>query len=107
MAEIRLTEADHDGTVALGTGDALVLALPENPTTGYRWQLSLSPGGSLALTGDRFAPAGGGAPGAGGRRVFTLSASQPGRVALRAVLTRAWESQHNAQRAFAVTLVIR
>ena len=37
MSQIRLTSSDAGKKVEMAVGDVLVISLPENPTTGFRW----------------------------------------------------------------------
>jgi predicted secreted protein len=55
-------------------GDRIVLRLPENPTTGYRWDNEFPP--FLRLRRDTNEH--GDAPGAGGFRILELFAAAPG-----------------------------
>ncbi len=81
-----------DGTVVtIAAGDVLELALPENPTTGYRWALDPPSAGSR-LIDDRM-ERGDSTPtaGAGATRVLAILVEQAG--ALHAQLRREWETQ--------------
>ena len=91
---VELTEADAGGEHALGVGQEVVLRLPENRTTGYRWQLAVPEG--VDLTDDGHAPAASGAPGAGGVRTFRLRPTAPGTHRVTAALRRSWESPEAA-----------
>ena len=71
-------------------GDELVVSLPENPTTGYRWQLD-SPGSFLAVEDDAFALPGRAGIGAAGTRLLTLRVTAAGRASLHLALRRDWE----------------
>ena len=74
----------HDGSVLrLPQGDVLLIRLPENPTTGYRWQFSQSGSGALQVSEDRFEAhphSDAAAPGANGLRVIRFNATQRGQV---------------------------
>jgi inhibitor of cysteine peptidase len=87
---VELTEADAGGEHALGVGQEAVLRLPENRTTGYRWQVSAPDGVQVEDGG--FEPAPSGAPGAGGTRTFRLRATVAGTHPVTAGLRRSWES---------------
>lgn len=75
-------------TVILARGQALLIELPENPTTGYRWVMQPSSG--LQLDEDTFAP-GGSNIGAGGLRRLRLSVTAPGTHQLILLQCREWE----------------
>lgn len=82
MEVIELGAADDGRSVELRPGQVVVLRLPENPTTGYRWE---APAG-LALLADSFEP-GGAAAGAAGLRVLRFEA---GAGSYRFDLRRPW-----------------
>jgi inhibitor of cysteine peptidase len=87
---LELTEADAGGEHALGVGQEVVLRLPENRTTGYRWQLSAPDG--VAVEDAGYEPAPSGAPGAPGTRTFRLRPTVAGTHRVAAGLRRSWES---------------
>jgi inhibitor of cysteine peptidase len=91
---VELTEADAGGEHALGVGQEVVLRLPENRTTGYRWQLSVPDG--VAVTDDGYDAAPSGAPGAAGTRTFRLRATAAGTHRVTARLRRSWEQSPGA-----------
>jgi inhibitor of cysteine peptidase len=88
MDPINLTEADDGTRIAPAPGQAVVIRLPENPTTGFRWQ----PPADAAIEGDEFIAAAGGAAGAAGVRVITLAAGRAP-TTLRFGLSRSWETE--------------
>jgi predicted secreted protein len=88
---VELTESDAGAERSVDVGQELVVRLPENRTTGYRWQLSV-PEGGLALDDDTYEPDASERPGSGGMRTFRLRAIQPGTHQLGAALRRSWES---------------
>lgn len=73
--------------VTVAAGQQVVVRLPENPTTGYRWA---QPAG-VEVVADEFHPPGSSAMGAGGERVFTLAAF-PAAGEVRFELKRPWGS---------------
>lgn len=76
----------------LARGDEVVIRLPENPTTGYRWQVTHSGAGELALVEERFVPGSGGAGvGASGDRLLRFLGQKAGEVRVEAVLRRPWD----------------
>ena len=78
-------------------GGTVNLALPENPTTGYRWRLT----GPLEVVSDEFFPSGT-TPGAAGERVFVLRVARAGRHEVLAELARPWEATVTDVRTFVV-----
>jgi len=95
---LALDAASEGSTWSIGRDEHVTLRLPENPTTGFRWEVTLSGSGELAAAGDRFiAGTGDASPGAGGTRVLDYIGRRPGTVQITAVNRRSWDSGPPAQ----------
>ena len=108
MSETILSEAAHGSTMRLAVGDTLSLRLAENPSTGYRWQLTL--GAGLEAAGDDYAPglpAAAGGVGAGGERRFGIRATQAGDSTVSALLRRGWDADTARGRRFDLAVQVR
>jgi inhibitor of cysteine peptidase len=92
MAEIAVGEGQNTSNLAASVGDEIRLELPENPTTGFRWQLGAIDDSILQLRTDDFVPATGAAIGGGGRRLFRWAALRSGVTDVRLELKRPWEA---------------
>jgi inhibitor of cysteine peptidase len=92
MADIVITEADRGREVEARVGDVLVVQLPENPTTGFRWALASPDSKVLGLARDDFQRSARGGVGAGGLRVFRIAAKHAGSARIELKLARAWEA---------------
>src|SRR5262245_47792345 len=92
MADIVVTEADLDREVVARAGDALVLQLPENPTTGFRWAFASPANNILELERDEFQTTAHTGVGSGGLRVLRFTAKRAGSVRIELKLSRSWES---------------
>src|SRR6185369_14573607 len=53
---MQLTERDNGAEITVHRTEEIIIALPENPTTGYRWAVEAT-GDALALTSADYAPA--------------------------------------------------
>ncbi|MFD7105885.1 protease inhibitor I42 family protein [Streptomyces celluloflavus] len=95
--------ADDGTTHTVRLGEEIVLSLPENPTTGYRWQLVSAGTPTLRTNGDHYEPGGTGT-GAGGTRTLRFIAAEPGDATLRLVNRRSWEADGEEAGSFALTL---
>lgn len=82
MAEHRLSPGDAGGTLEIEAGDRLVLALPENPGTGYTWEVESLPSGARVIEEHYEQPPGAGI-GATSEHVFVVEASGGGTLRLR------------------------
>ncbi len=85
-------ESSNNATVTVTQGDTVAISLGENPSTGFRWVVNVTPG--LAITGDTYGsgnPVGEmmGMVGVGGTRTWHLTALQAGSQTFSAVKVRA------------------
>lgn len=86
---LELTGSDAGGECTLGVGQEVVLRLPENRTTGYRWQVIAPDGVQVEDAG--FEPAPSEVPGAPGTHTFRLRPTVAGTHQVAAGLRRRWE----------------
>jgi inhibitor of cysteine peptidase len=98
---LRLGPGDGGRSVAVPAGAEVVLELPENPTTGFRW--SLPEGEGLSVIEDTNLQAGDGV-GAGGLRVLRLRVTS-GRHAIRLVRSRPGAAESSADATFEVEIL--
>ncbi len=40
MSTIKLTKSQQGNTISFNEGDKILIELPENPTTGFKWELN-------------------------------------------------------------------
>ena len=92
MAQVTIDEHNAGQRVQAQVDDRIDLVLPENPTTGFQWQLD-QPGDVLAVESSEFEPPNDLRPGAGGQRHVVLRALSAGTATVRLRLQRAWESR--------------
>ncbi len=104
---LTVTEAQNNATVQVKKGDTLKVELPENPTTGYRWNMSTSAG--LKITDDTFIPSdtSGKLVGAGGTRVWTMTVADTGVQWVRALSLRSWEQVTGGEDAFFMKVAVK
>jgi inhibitor of cysteine peptidase len=95
--------ADEGSRPTVRTGEVFELALPETPTTGYRWAIT-EVTGPLLVIDDAFSPPESVIPGAGGTHRWRLRPEHAGPGALRAELTR--RSDPTPGRSFDLTIEI-
>jgi len=98
-----VTEADNGKTINLENGETFYLRLPENPSTGYRWELNLTQGLNVSLGPDNIPgeyyppeqPEGIEQPlvGAGGVRLWEIKAVAEGSQQVTGVYKRPWENE--------------
>ena len=88
---LELGEGDDLREHTVRVGDDVMVTLPENPSTGFRWTLSTSGDDVLALESDAYS-ASGVTPGKPGTRAFQLRAAAPGTVEIQLRRRRRWET---------------
>jgi predicted secreted protein len=103
---VQLTELDSNSQVDLRVGDTLVIRLPENPGTGYRWNIANIDDPLVRIDDSEFTQTPGSGIGGGGFRIFTLSAQGPGVAWLSLKKRRPWEGDAPPIGQFDVTLNI-
>lgn len=106
MMELTLTREHSGGRFRVGSGDAIIIRLAENPTTGYRWALDSIEGSGVTLEGmtfDRAEPN----IGAGGTRTITYKASQAGTARIQLKRRREWERDGSEIERFEVTIEVQ
>ena len=100
---VTFTEVDNGktGNVTQNTQFAVVLA--ENPSTGFAWNATLSPG--LELQSDNYKDdASAGRVGAGGTHTWVMVAKVPGDQKFSAIYKRSWEPVTGNETAYSVNI---
>jgi inhibitor of cysteine peptidase len=92
MVDLVLTEADAGRTVEVAPGKAVQLRLPENPTTGYRWVMTMTPASCLEIGSNGFDRDPKAPPGAGGVRVVAIASVTAPACELALAYRRPWET---------------
>ena len=102
-----VTNADAGTTITIQPGEMVIITLPGNPTTGYRWELAGALTDSIlqAVPGPDYQPAGT-AIGSGGTFLFRYKVVRTGTTVLKFVYHRSWENVP-AQNSFTVTIIVR
>jgi inhibitor of cysteine peptidase len=76
-------------SVAVPVGTELQVEIPENPTTGFRWELRAEPHAGVEFVKDEFSRKSAGV-GAAGTRIWTIKVNGSTNVHLKAILRRPW-----------------
>jgi predicted secreted protein/putative hemolysin len=85
------TEADNGKSEDITRNTRFVVVLPENPTTGFMWNATLSPGLLLESSDYHQNDAPTGMVGVGGTRTWVIVAKDIGNQKFSAISQRAWE----------------
>jgi inhibitor of cysteine peptidase len=81
----------------------LQVEIPENPTTGYRWELTAEPRAAIEILKDEYSRKSAGV-GAGGIRIWTIRLKVPASVHLKALLRQPWLPESDPEDAAALDL---
>lgn len=98
-----LTEKDDSTIVQAGVGDTVEVALSENPSTGYRWEVTGFGSPLVSVEHNGFSAARG-AIGAAGTRSLVFRARSPGAARIELSLRRHWEPASAAIKRWAITI---
>ena len=90
MAEIVVGEGHNGGAISVKPGDYIIVRLPENPTTGFRWDFASKPEPVCTIAKDAF-DAGTGSLGKGGTHHWEFQAVQAGTGTVKLEYRRPWE----------------
>jgi inhibitor of cysteine peptidase len=104
---LSVTEANSGDSVALARNQQLVVRLPSNPTTGYRWSLAQQSTPVLEPEGAPTYEKGAGAAGAGGTETWRFAPTQAGEGTLRLEYRRLWETDAAPARVVSYKVTVR
>jgi predicted secreted protein/putative hemolysin len=99
-----LTEADNGKTENITQNTRFAVVLAENPTTGFMWNATLSPGLELQSSDYRQSDAPSGMVGVGGTRTWVIIAKDLGDQKFSAVYKRSWEPVTGNETAYNVNI---
>jgi inhibitor of cysteine peptidase len=104
MSEI-LNEADNGRTVELRVGDDVVLRLPENAATGYRWAFDAVDRGLVEIKEGEYISASN-TVGGGGEAQWIIHAKATGVTQVKLKRWRHWEGERSVIERYEFTLQI-
>ncbi|AZF19911.1 protease inhibitor I42 family protein [Pseudomonas sp. R3-52-08] len=91
----------------LTSGQNLILTLPSNPTTGYRWAIQDSAGGVLrALSPEVYSSSESGVIGGGGQSTWRFQAFAAGQGRLRLTSQQPWEPEAEPAQTFDCAITV-
>jgi len=105
VAHHELLREQNGETVKLHPGDSLVVSLPDNPTTGFRWTVESFDSGVLEACKEDYSTAST-AVGGGGERRFCFRAISTGSTVLTLKLWRSWEGDRSVRARFQATVIV-
>ncbi|MHB8163911.1 MAG: protease inhibitor I42 family protein [Methanoregula sp.] len=101
---VTFTEADNGKTGDIAQTTRFAVELAENPTTGFQWNATLSPGLELQSSDYRMNEAAPGMTGVGGTRTWVIIAKDLGAQKFSASYLRSWEPVTGNETAYSVNI---
>jgi len=100
---IDLTEQNDGQTIDIHLGQSLVVSLPENATTGYRWAID-HVDTAIVEVREGEPQYGSGAIGSGGRAQWVFAPKAPGTTSIALKRWRHWEGDRSIVERFRIEL---
>jgi inhibitor of cysteine peptidase len=106
VGNIVVNESQNTTTVYMNTSRIITVKLSENPTTGYQWNLTTTPG--LRILNDTYIPSdsSGKLVGSGGTRTWDITTDVTGEQKIHAVYKRSWEQTAGNETTFQMTVMV-
>ena len=99
---VTFNEANDGSTVNVSWTSKFAVTLEENPTTGYSWNMTLSPGLELVSNNYIEKTHAAGMVGVGGTRTWIIQANDIGSQKVTAIYKRPWEADNRQRKALFV-----
>ncbi len=106
VGHIVVNESQNTATVYMNKNNLITVKLAENPTTGFQWNLTTTPG--LRIVEDDYVPinSSGTLVGSGGTHVWDISTEMIGEQKIMATYKRPWEPVSGNESVFSMTVVV-
>ena len=101
-----VNESQNTATVYMNQSKLITVRLTENPTTGFQWNLTTTPG--LRIVKDEYIPSdtSGKMVGSGGTHIWDISTEMLGQQEINAIYKRSWEPTTGNESTFSMTIVV-
>ncbi len=99
---------ENDTNIEVKKGGTFVIQLPENPTTGYQWAISIADDAIVKTSDDQYKPdeTATDVVGSGGVRVLTFEALEKGTTSVTLSYERSWE-EGSAEQTIVYTVTVK
>ena len=105
-SDVQISAEDAGTTIALQTGQMLLITLESNPTTGYSWHVAEIDESVLRLQGDPAFQSESDLAGAGGAETLRFKAMAAGETNLTLTYDRPWETDVEPIETYTVQVVV-
>jgi inhibitor of cysteine peptidase len=106
VSEILILDSQQGQIFTVQTGDVITIRLAENPTTGYRWEISKVDDQLVEFQSSDYVKTSGATVGGGGERTFNFRAKSKGNGQILLRLRRAWEAENQAIKEFTANIQV-
>jgi inhibitor of cysteine peptidase len=89
----------------MSAGESFQISLPENPTTGFQWNITGTGEPVTIFVGDDFRPSSG--VGGQGTHYWRFRTTQAGEAEIRMVLQRSWKTPAEIPKSFTLRVVVK
>lgn len=104
---LTISQAENGRTFSVAVSEQFKVSLPENPTTGHRWFLSIGEKSGCELMEDVFEPSSNNQPGAGGTHRWKFKAvAASGDGVLEFANARSWEQESASAQRFSIRVKV-
>ena len=103
---VTLTDADNGKASDIAQGTKFAVELAENPTTGFQWNATVSPGLEIQSSDYQQGKAAEGMVGVGGTRTWVIVAKDLGTQKFSASYRRSWEPVTGNETAFTANIIV-
>ena len=106
VGHLVVDESQNSATVYMNKSNLITVNLAENPSTGFQWNLTTTPG--LRVIRDEYVPddTSGKVVGSGGTHTWDISTEIPGEQEINAVYKRSWEATTGNESTFFMKIVV-
>jgi len=113
MSTVEISQADNGKSIRLSRGQTLLIHLPENPTTGYRWEVDTVDSAGreanaqiITLESTTYTPGPSTGVGGSGTRTFVYKALNVGTTQLRLKHWQPWEGDRSVDKRYSLTVQV-
>ena len=106
VGNLVVNESQNTAMVYMNQSKIIIVRLAENPTTGFQWNLTTTPG--LRIIKDEYIPSdtSGKVVGSGGTHVWDISTDTLGEQKINAVYKRSWEPTTGNESTFSMKIIV-
>jgi inhibitor of cysteine peptidase len=106
VQDLLLTAKDNGKSFSASLGNTIVIKIPENPTTGFRWELEEFDNSALEMQASDFSSKSTILTGSGGEKSFTIKTKQIGQTSISLKLWRDWEGDSSVIERYEVNIEV-